>query len=143
MTLELELIQARYARAEEWFKHRAVWFIGSESYDAATITVLQGLQELDFTVYTLKKPNINSWFVNTVVDEPPTEIDFTLSNLHWGTRWDYYRQYEPPHPWVLIDGDDDYWGKGWRRKYENYVARYRTNVSVRVKETQLCPHRWV
>ena len=38
--------------------------------------------------------NINSWFCNTIVDmldDIEEKVDFVLSNLHWGTRWDFYK----------------------------------------------------
>lgn len=137
----LENIYTECIDAEKEFKNRAVLFIGSESYDAATVTVMEGLQDLGFTVYTLGRPNINSWFVNTVVDVLPGPVDFTLSNLHWGTQWAYYQEWDIPRPWVLIDGDDEYWGKGWRWKYENYLARYKGGPLPRSSE--LYPCRWV
>lgn len=120
-----------------------ILYIGSESYDGATITVLQGLQELGFTVYVYK-PNINSWFCETLIPETRLpKVDFVLSNLHWGTRWSRYNLIPHDVPWVLIDGDDDYWGKGWRYKYLTYWNRYNHDASESDKMAYPCPYRWV
>ena len=39
--------------------------------------------------------NINSWFCNKIInnlDNIEDEIDFVISNLHWGTRWSLYKK---------------------------------------------------
>ena len=124
-------------------KHHALLYIGSESYDGATITVLQGLQELGFTVYVYK-PNVNSWFCETLIPETHLpQVDFVLSNLHWGTRWSRYNTIPRGIPRVLIDGDDDYWGKGWRFKFKQYWNRYRHDAPESVKMQYPCPYRWM
>jgi len=108
------------------FKHRAVLFIGSESYDAPTITVLQGLHKLGWTIYTVGKPNINSWFCNRVVDAVAAEpVDYALSSLHWGTRWSLYRDSSLAEvARVLIDGDDSLPGETWRDRHTRYTNAY-------------------
>lgn len=124
-------------------KHRAILYIGSESYEAPTITVLQGLQELGYTVYAYKV-NVNSWFCETLIPETCLpQVDFVLSDLHWGTRWSRYASIPRSIPRVLIDGDDEYWGKGWRYKYEQYWNRYKHDVPDSAKMAHPCPCRWV
>jgi hypothetical protein len=127
------------------FKHRAILFIGSESYDAPTITVLQGLHKLGFTIYTLKKPNINSWFCNRVLDSVDhLRFDFVLSNLHWGTRWGYYERYKLwSYPKILIDGDDNHGKESWKAKYARYVRSYVYDPPEALKDRKLHPYRWV
>jgi hypothetical protein len=131
--------------SEEYFAHKSILFIGSESYDAPTITVLQGLQRLGFTIYTLKKPNINSWFCNKVVESVNHLcFDFVLSNLHWGTRWSYYAQYNlGSYPRVLIDGDDNRGEKSWKEKYVRYAQVYVCDPPEALKDMKLHPYRWV
>jgi hypothetical protein len=130
--------------AEEEFRHKALLFIGSESYDAPTITVLLGLRELGFKVYVIGKHNINSWFVDEVIETlVGLKFDFVLSNLHWGTRWGRYnRGFDCPK--VLIDGDDDRNGIGsWLVKYARYLGRYRFAPSHWIKDTSPAQYRWV
>lgn len=131
--------------SEKYFAHKSVLFIGSESYDALTITVLQGLSQLGFRIYTIKKRNINSWFCNQVVEDTgPFKFDFVLSNLHWGTRWSYYCKYNlAGYPKVLIDGDDDLNQGDWRKKYGYYTTQYVYDPPESVKELNLMPYRWV
>ena len=124
--------------------HKAILYIGSESYDAPAITVLQGLQELGFEICVIAKPNINSWFCNVVVPENRIpQVDFVLSDLHWGTRWSRYATLPRSLPRVMIDGDDEFWGKGWEYKFGQYWNRYRTDAPDSVKIAFPCPYRWV
>ena len=62
----LEQIYQKNKDSHNYFPNKKVLFIGSESYDSAVISVIEGLQELCFEIYTIKKPNIknavNSWF---------------------------------------------------------------------------------
>lgn len=120
-------------------------YIGSESYDAPTITVLQGLQEMGWNIYTLNKPNVNSWFCNKVVDESSLpEIRFVLSNLHWGTRWSNYDKLGLlAYKKVLIDGDDDPNVGDWYQKYLWHCRRYPVNPPLGVRDAHLSPYRWM
>jgi hypothetical protein len=34
---------------------KSILFIGSESYDAATITIIEGLNKIGYTIYVYKK----------------------------------------------------------------------------------------
>ena len=131
--------------SERKFKNKSVLFIGSESYDAATITVIQGLHELGFTIYTLEKPNINSWFCNEVVESlDHLKFDFVLSNLHWGTRWSYYERYGLcSYSKVLIDGDDNHKDEIWRDKYARCIKKYVYDPPEAVKAMELHPYRWM
>lgn len=123
--------------------HRALLYIGSESYDAPVITVLQGLQELGYTIYAYKT-SPNSWFCETLIPETHLpEVSFVLSDLHWGTRWSRYGRIPRSIPRVLIDGDDDPWGKGWKFKYEQYLARYKWNAPGSEKMAPRCGYRWI
>ena len=143
---DLEWIKQQAHTAPDEYQYKAILFIGSESYDAPTITVLQGLQALGWTVYTLHKPNINSWFINTVIDDPhEVKFDFVLSNIHWGTRWSYYNQYNLHDCLcVLIDGDDDRGRHHWRTKYEEYLSTYHFNPPDTIKDLpDNMPYRWV
>lgn len=131
--------------SEDKFKNKSVLFIGSESYDAPTITVIQGLRQLGFTIYTLNKPNINSWFCNRVVESVDhLRFDFVLSCLHWGTRWSYYEQCKLcSYPKVLIDGDDNRKERNWREKYTRYARTYVYDPVEVLKDMDLHPYRWV
>ena len=130
--------------AEREFKHKAILFIPTESFDAPTITVMQGLDKLGWTVYTIGKPNINSWFVNTIIDSPKSaKFDFVLSNLHWGNRWDHYDKYKlHDHFKVLIDGCDNRKAKHWEEKFAKYRERYVGQPSGEVMMKDLQPRRW-
>jgi hypothetical protein len=132
---------------EKEFKNRAVLFIGSESYDSATITIIDGLNLLGFKIYVYKKGNINSWFCNKVINslfEIENEIDFVLSNLHWGTRWSLYGQLYHQVPLVLIDGDDRLHGNvisNWSVKYD-HVLKTSKRAPENIKNMELSPFRW-
>lgn len=141
----LEEIYNQSKNSEHFFKHKNILFIGSESYDAPTITVLSGLVELGFNIYTVKKPNINSWFCNKIIENPEEiEFDFALSNLFWGTRWSYYKKYDlEKYLKVLIDGDDNLYWKTWRDKYDYYTKNCTFNPPEEIKNLNLMPFRWV
>ena len=141
----LDKIYRECRGSEKKFKNKSVLFIGSESYDAAAIIVIQGLHQLGFAIYTLKKPNINSWFCNEVVESlDHLKFDFVLSNLHWGTRWSYYERYGLYlYPKVLIDGDDNRGDRIWRDKYTRCVQKYMYDPPEAVKDMELHPYRWM
>ena len=125
--------------------NKKILFIGSESYDAPSITVLQGLLELGFDIYTIKKPNINSWFCNKIIDDPSQfKFDFVLSSLFWGTRWSFYKKYNlDNYLKVLIDGDDNLYWKTWRDKYNHYAKTRVYDPPEEIKNLELMPYRWV
>ena len=133
--------------SEKKFHQKAILFIGSESYDSATITIIEGLNSLGFKIYTYKKPNINSWFCNNVIHSLfniENVIDFVLSNLHWGTRWNLYGQLTHKVPFILIDGDDRLHNDNvsdWKSKYKYILQSYK-RASDNVKNMVLCPYRW-
>jgi hypothetical protein len=141
----LESVYNESLDSERYFAHKRALFIGSESYDAPTITVLQGLSQLGFAIHTIKKPNINSWFCNQVVESVDgLKFDFVLSNLHWGTRWSYYHEHSlMDYPKILIDGDDDIDQGSWRKKYDHYVTRYVYDPPESTKDLNLMPYRWI
>ncbi len=141
----LEQVYQQSLGGEKIFTNKKVLFIGSESYDAAVISVIEGLEELGFEIYTIKKPNINSWFCNKIIDNPNQfTFDFVLSCLHWGTRWSYYKRYNLNHyVKVLIDGDDNLGWKTWQDKYAYYVKHYRYNPPEEIKKLEIAPYRWV
>jgi len=145
MTLEEKYSQAVNIQSE--FSQKSILFIGTESYDAPSITVLQGLDTLGFDIYTIKKSNINSWFCDEVIEDPTGyTFDFVLSSFHWGTRWSYYDQYDlESYPWILIDGDDNPGlGTIWRDKYEHYRQNvYKFDPPKDIKDKELMPYRWV
>lgn len=143
--IKLEEVYSQCQGSERFFKHKKVLFIGSESYDDPVITVLEGLNELGFDIYTIKKPNINSWFCNKIIDDPnELEFDFVLSSLHWGTRWSYYKKYNlNRYLKVLIDGDDNQNWKDWQEKYRHYLKKYVCNPPDEIKDADLMPYRWV
>lgn len=130
---------------ENSYPEKRILFIGSESYDAPVITVLQGLVELGFKIYTIKKWNINSWFCNQVIENPSSlKYDFILSDLHWGTRWTYYETFGlQRYPKVLIDGSDNRNWSTWREKYEYYKSCYVFEPPDEVKNLEVAPYRWV
>jgi len=131
--------------AESLFERKAVLFIPSESYDAPTITVIEGLSQLGFKIFTIRKGNINSWFCNQVITDPTKlHFDFVLSNLHWGTRWDYYADFDLwDYPLVLIDGDD-FGNLNWRQKHQLYsMHQYAPAPDESVMAKPLQPYRWM
>ena len=142
---KLEEIFRSAHEIENKFSSKAVLFIGSESYDAATVTAVQGLNNLGFSIYTLKKPNINSFFCNKVIDSTEgLKFDFVLSNLHWGTRWSYYKKYDLNSYFkVLIDGDDNKGDHNWEQKYRLYCTKYQIDPPQHVKDAEYAPCRWV
>ncbi len=141
----LEDAHQRSLNSERHFPHRRVLWIGSESYVAPAITVLQGLDALGFEVVSVGKPNINSWWCNQVVDDPAgLDFDFVLSATHWGTRWTYYERFGlHGRPKVLIDGDDARAGETWRERQARYERKYVFQPMRKVKEKDVCPFRWM
>ncbi len=146
MTKTLEAAFQRSIGSEDAFDHKRILYIGSESYDAPCVTFLQGLQSLGFEVLVIKRSNINSWFCETIIDEyEGQDIDFILSNLHWGTRWDYYETMDFPNvPKILIDGDDDVVSGDWRKKYAFYHQRYKVLSPDNIPQTDnVYTERWI
>tara|TARA_A100001015_G_scaffold117496_1_gene130324 strand:+ start:625 stop:1671 length:1047 start_codon:yes stop_codon:yes gene_type:complete len=116
-----------------------ILFVGSESYDGTTITIIEGLYKIGYTVFVYKKGNINSWFCNTIIDSLDNienNIDFVLSNLHWGTKWDLYNKLSKKIPYILIDGDDHNNSNTWKAKYIKYGNNYGYINSKRIKEIE-------
>lgn len=142
---QLDEVYKQCQNSEHRFRHKAVLFIGCESYEAATITVLQGLHKLGFSIYTIRKPNINSWFCNRIVESlDRLKFDFVLSNLAWGTRWSYYKHYKlDSYLKVPIDGTDNHGKESWKQKYARYTRTYVYDPSEALKDAVLCPCRWV
>ena len=134
---------------EHNFEKKRVLFIGSESYDGATITVIEGLHTLGFEILTFKKENINSWFCNKIIhdlSQIEDTIDFVLSNLHWGTRWSIYNNLQHSVPYILIDGDDRLHESNvsdYKVKYQKYLKVFRSGVSETLKNQILSPCRWI
>ena len=145
--MRLEKTYIKCLEAEKHFLKKTVLFIGSESYDSATITIIEGLHLLGFNVLTYKKPNINSWFCNKVIDSLfniEDDIDFVLSNLHWGTRWSLYGQLTHKVPFILIDGDDRLHGNeisDWKSKYK-YILKSYKRAPEHEKDMILSTYRW-
>jgi hypothetical protein len=140
----LEEVYRESQGSERFFKHKAILFIPSESYEAAVITVIEGLHKLGFTIYTINKSNINSWFCNKVIDNPnKVKFDFVLSGLHWGTRWSYYDKYKL-HRYlkILIDSCDNPGLKDWKEKYALYSSSYINNPAEDIKELEIMPYPW-
>ena len=106
------------------------FYLPSESYDATTIGIIEGLNELNFEILVYKKENINFWFCNKIIDSLENiedEVDFVLSNLHWGTRWSYYKLLKHKVSYILIDGDDRLYYDNfsdWKNKYKKYIEKY-------------------
>jgi len=142
----LEYVWRKTQDAERIYKHKSVLFIPSESYDAAAITVIQGLEELGFTIYTMRT-NINSWWCNKVIDHPSKhKYDFVLWNMHWGTRWGFYDKYKlHKHFNVLIDGCDNRAKHTWRDKYDFYCWKYKGKMRPQepILSRELQPYRWM
>ena len=85
---KLEEIYLKCLNIENKYSKKQILYIGSESYDSATITIIEGLSKFGFKILVYKKKNINSWFCNQIIDSLDNienNIDFVLSNLHWGT----------------------------------------------------------
>ena len=140
----LETIYKHCINVSDKFEKKKILFIGSESYDGVTITLLDGLKSIGFDILTYKKNNINSWFCNTTIDELDNienDVDFILSNLHWGTRWSLYNELKHNVPWVLVDGDDNNNYNHWKVKHSNYTKRYRTHEGDKLQER--FDYRWM
>lgn len=145
----LENIYNKSLNIENNFKKKKVLFIPSESYDAATVCVIEGLHKLGFEILTYVKNNINSWFCNKIIydlNNIENSIDFVLSNLHWGTKWSLYNKLYNKVPYILIDGDDRLHNDNisdWRNKYNNYIKIYKHEKSEEIKNKELSPYRWM
>ena len=141
----LEDVYQHSLNSERHFEHKRILWIGSESYVAAAITVLQGLDTLGFEIVTIGKPNINSWWCNKVIDDPTElDFDFVLSATHWGTRWSYYDRFKlDDYPKVLIDGDDVKANETWRERHAHYVEKYVFHPMRKAKEREVSPFRWI
>tara|TARA_Y100000591_G_C21843877_1_gene707430 strand:+ start:1517 stop:2653 length:1137 start_codon:yes stop_codon:yes gene_type:complete len=145
----LEEIYQKTKNIEENFKHKRVLFIGSESYDATTICVIEGLHKIGFEILVYKKLNINSWFCNTIINDLnniENNIDFIISNLHWGTQWSLYNNFKHKVPYILIDGDDRLHGddiSDWKNKYNKNCKSYKLNPPEEIKDMILSPYRWM
>lgn len=121
-----------------------VLYIGSESYDGPTITVIEGLHKLGYIIYVYKKSNINSWFCNNIIksiSDIDGKIDFIVSNLHWGTRWDLYKEIKTKVPFILIDGDDHNNCRNWNEKIIRYNKCYGFMNPTQNEGIELLPHR--
>ena len=144
----LEKLYKKNYEIEKKFSHKKILYIGSESYDAATITIIEGLHKLGFSILTYKKPNINSMPYNSVIQDISNienKVDFILSNLHWGTRWSLYKQFTHSVPYILIDGDDRQTNSyyTWKDKYNQYTKIYKNNPPDNNKDMDVPPYRWV
>lgn len=146
---KLEEIYLKCLNIENKYSKKQILYIGSESYDSATITIIEGLSKFGFKILVYKKKNINSWFCNQIIDSLDNienNIDFVLSNLHWGTRWDYYKQLKHKVPYILIDGDDRIHGNqesDWKDKYLLNCKNYQMNPPDEIKDLELSPFRWM
>jgi hypothetical protein len=141
----LREMQARCHGIEDHYPHKAVLYIGSEQYDAMIVTLLEGLQELGFTIHTIDKPNVNSWFCNQPVDIQyieDTPVDFAISNLGWGIRWSLYDDI-PAYPSVFIDG---HVGRGpitWQQKLDKVNDGLQEKPQDQaVLDQQIQPYPW-
>lgn len=142
----LESLYQRNLNIEKRFKHRAVLAILPESCHAPVVTILEGLQELDFKVYVVGKSNVNSWFVNEVISDPrKVDFDFILGAFRWGTRWDHYNTFGLHDCFkVLIDSCDNRGVKTWEEKHNSYRRRFRGPMPPEeILNGVLQPHRWV
>ena len=140
---------------EKEFKHKKILFIPTESYDDPGISIIEGLHELGFEILTYKKSNINSWFCNKIIDSLDNiedNIDFVLSNIHWGTQWSLYNKLNHKVPYVLIDGEDrlhayskhKYWKRSsWLDTIDCRKKNYKNNPPQKIKDMEQSPYRWV
>jgi hypothetical protein len=141
----LREVQAKCQGIEDHYPHKAVLYIGSEQYDPMTITLLEGLQELGFTIHTIGKPNVNSWFCNQPVDVQyieDTPVDFAISNLGWGIRWSLYNVL-PACPKVFIDSQvvKKPTATTWHRKDCRYKVQEKP-PDEQLDDLQIQPYRW-
>jgi len=143
----LEEIFKQTLNSENEFVKKRILLIPSESYDGAIITIIEGLNKLGFEILVYKKDNINSWFCNTIIhslENIEDNIDFILSNLHWGTRWDLYENFEHKVPYVLVDGDDHNNCSSWINKYNKYTQSYKiVDHNNNVVNKNLSNFRWM
>lgn len=142
----LEETYRRSQGIEEKFEHKRVLYIASESYSAATVTVVQGLARLGFQIYTIQKFNINTWWCNKIIDKPGSrKFDFVLTSLGSGILWELYDKHKLHNrPKVLIDNMDNKSTYTWRDKYAFYRHRERRNLrpSEAILNGDLQPYCW-
>lgn len=146
MSTILEEIFKKTMNIENKFKKKKILFIPSESYDGCTITIIEGLNKLGFEILVYKKSNINSWFCNQIInslEHIEKQIDFVISNLHWGTQWSLYKVLKHTVPYILIDGDDHNNCVSWIDKYKKYINSYKANLSNEEKILSLQQVRWM
>lgn len=146
----LREVQDRCTNIEEQYPNQAILYIGSEQYDPMMVTIIEGLHELGFTVYTPDKPNINSWFCNSPVqvdyiNDHDHPVDFAISNLGkdaWGIRWSLYGNL-PDVPKVLIDSEVVKGRLTWLQKLAQAKHRLQEKpVDVTILDQQIQPYRW-
>lgn len=148
----LREVQDRCTNIEEQYPNQAVLYIGSEQYDAMTVTVIEGLRELGFTVYTPDKPNINSWFCNSIAEteeiaDGTIPIDFAISNLGWGVQWSMYDKDEgivPNVPRILIDSDVARGNLTWQQKASKLKEKLLEipPEEMSILDMPIQPYRW-
>jgi hypothetical protein len=151
----LEETYQKTLNIENEFEKKKILFIPTESYDDPAITIIEGLHKLGFEILTYKKSNINSWFCNKIItnlDNIEDEIDFVISNIHWGTRWSLYKKLKHKVPYVLINGEDRLhkWSKhkkwkrsNWKDTIECREKKYKLNPPENIKDIELSLYRWV
>ena len=151
----LEEIYQKTLNIEDKFPNKKILFIPTESYDDPTITIIEGLHKLGFKILVYKKNNINSWFCNKIINNLNNiedDIDFVISNIHWGTKWSLYKKLKHKVPYVLIDGEDrlDKYSKhpnwkrsSWRDTIDCREKIYKRNPPDKIKDIELSPYRWV
>ena len=145
----LEDVFRKAKNIENQFLHKRLLFIGSESYDSATICLIEGLKKIGFEILVYQKENINSWFCNEIIHDLRDiehRVDFILSNLHWGTRWSLYNHFNHEVPYILVDGDDRIHTNNtsdWKIKYVQNCKNYTLDPPEEIKNMNLSPYRWM
>tara|TARA_R100000008_G_C3581577_1_gene168895 strand:+ start:963 stop:2054 length:1092 start_codon:yes stop_codon:yes gene_type:complete len=106
------------ARGIEKNFNKKILFVGSESYEAPVITILEGLYKLGFQIDVFKS-NINSWFCENLISAASEGYDFCLSGQQWGTRWDLIPSNLIK---IMVDGSDVVNGNDtWIKKANSFV----------------------
>ncbi len=141
----LEKIYQQAKNIESKFKHKAILLISGEGHNAPLITVIEGLNKLGFTIYTINKWSINAWYCSHIIENPNNyKFDFILSDTQFGVRWDYFDKFNlHNHLKILIDGDDNPLDDDWKTRQQQKLNQYRRMPQeIGNRHRQIQQYRW-
>lgn len=143
---KLEFLYQQNLDIEAQFRHKAILAILPECHALSIEVLTQGLQELGIKVYVIGKPNINSWFMDEVIDDlRRVKFDFVLGSFRWGTRWDHYDKFNLHNRFkVLIDTNDNRGAGYWKGKHAHFRKRFRKCMPPEeIAGRRVQPYRWI